>query len=409
MLRILLKSLSRFYDRKEGKQLMMNEHRKELFVKFIELKEEIEEEVVAKFNIYGGKKGEELESEKKNLIQQYNKIPGPIVFGEGSSIEMERKFGLLLRIDSAQKKWEQYFSSIIFAISDLINFYSGAVASNKISENETEIEIECSYWKFNIRNSLIKEIIPYYFRILDYISFMINELSKESIINPGKTDRDLKEVYFKEMTRRFQEDKTKEILLKAKFSKEDISKLKEIFDDNNGLPFKDITYKEKQIIERFRNVITHRYYPGIDIPTLFHYPLMRKVRAKILSPHEYFEEISTHFLIRYVDKNLVSSENFDKLKNEYLDKLQKNNKEKSDNEKVILEFIDKLDKLAPTREGKKFKNYINEANVSKSEPEFTFTDLNLLCEKLLRNIGNIMSKLVSLDYCKTLFRGNNNR
>jgi len=386
---------------------MMNEHRKELFVKFIELKEEIEEEVVAKFNIYGGKKGEELESEKKNLIQQYNKIPGPIVFGEGSSIETERKFGLLLRIDSAQKKWEQYFSSIIFAISDLINFYSGAVASNKISENETGIE--CSYWKFNIRNSLIKEIIPYYFRILDYISFMINELSKESIINPGKTDRDLKEVYFKEMTRRFQEDKTKEILLKAKFSKEDISKLKEIFDDNNGLPFKDITNKDKQIIERFRNVITHRYYPGIDIPTLFHYPLMRKVRAKILSPHEYFEEISTHFLIRYVDKNLVSSENFDKLKNEYLDKLQKNNKEKSDNEKVILEFIDKLDKLAPTREGKKFKNYINEANVSKSEPEFTFTDLNLLCEKLLRNIGNIMSKLVSLDYCKTIFRGNNNR
>lgn len=406
MLRILLKSLSRFYDRKEGKQLMMNEHRKELFVKFIELKEEIEEEVVAKFNIYGGKKGEELEIEFKNSIQQYNKIPGPIVIGEGSSIETERKFGLLLGIDLARKKWKQYFSSIKFAISDLINFYSGAVASNKISENETEIE--CSYWKFNIRNSLIKEIIPYYFRILDYISFMINELSKESIINPGKTNRDLKGVDFKEMTKRFQEDKTKEILLKAKFSKEDISKLKEIFDDNNGLPFKDITNKEKQIIERFRNVITHRYYPGIDIPTLFHFPLMSKVRAKPLSPHEYLQEISIHFLIRYVDENLVSSENFDKLRKEYLDKLQKNNKEKSDNEKVILEFIDKLDKLAPIREGKKFKDYINEVSVSNSEPEFTFIELEKICKKLLSNIGNIMCKLVSLDYWKTLLRDINN-
>jgi hypothetical protein len=210
------------------------------------------------------------------------------------------------------------------------------------------------------------------------------------------------------MTKRFQEDKTKEILLKAKFSKEDISKLKEIFDDNNGLPFKDITNKEKQIIERFRNVITHRYYPGIDIPTLFHYPLMCKVRAKILSPHEYLQEISIHFLIRYVDENLVSSENFDKLRKEYLDKLQKNNKEKSDNEKVILEFIDKLDKLAPIREGKKFKDYINEVSVSNSEPEFTFIELEKICKKLLSNIGNIMCKLVSLDYWKTLLRDINN-
>ena len=163
----------------------MNQHRKELFVKFIELKEEIEEEVVAKFNIYGGKKGEELEIEFKNSIQQYNKIPGQIVIGEGSSIETERKFGSLLGIYSARKKWEQYFSSIKFAISDLINFYSGAVASNKISENETEIE--CSYWKFNIRNSLIKEIIPYYFRILDYISFfrLLEKLSSE-VITIGK-------------------------------------------------------------------------------------------------------------------------------------------------------------------------------------------------------------------------------
>jgi hypothetical protein len=371
----------------------MDEHRKELFEKYIELKEEIAEKVVKEFNVYGGEKTEELESKYINLIQQYKEIPGPLI---EDNIVSEDKYELLRRIESVSEKWKQYFSSITFAISDLVDFYSGAVVSNEISENEKGEEH--SYWKFNVRNDLIKEIIPYYFRILDYISFMINECSEQKIISPDKITRDLKRVNFKNMKEKFKEDRTKNILLEAGFSEEDFRKLIEIF---FILPFKDMDKNEEGTIERFRNVITHRYYPGIDVSTIYNYPLMIKDRAKLLSSKQLFDEISFRFLALYVHDNLVSLDNFNDLRKLYLSQLSKINREKPDDEeitKIIYEFVDKLDELVPTKSDKNFKDYINNARVSYSSPEFKFTELNKICIKLLRNLGNIMSNIASLDY-----------
>ena len=153
---------------------------------------------------------------------------------------------------------QQYMYSIYNAFHELIKTYCYS-ASAYLIEKELKEQGEIgwsNYWKYEIKNYYFRSIIPRYFSILDYITVMINEISKQSLIS------NIKNVNFQNMKEKLLtvEDEDKAGWLTGK----DIKEINEILE----YVYVDITDEEKEILRPYRNKETHRYLVGIDEMTV---------------------------------------------------------------------------------------------------------------------------------------------
>ena len=161
---------------------------------------------------------------------------------------------------------EEYMRTLYYSYDELIYMYACSLAADKIS-----IELErdgdeglSGFWKFYIRNFYFRNFIPRFWSILDYLSFMVYQLSAGELI-PEIINKEPRQVSYIDFEKNFNEK------LKIDFEN-DIGWLssndRKFILSSFKKPFKNITPYGKELIKRYRDIITHRYLPGIDEMTI---------------------------------------------------------------------------------------------------------------------------------------------
>jgi len=171
----------------------------------------------------------------------------------------------------------EYIHSIIDAYYELLYMYSYSIASNIISvkfEEKGESNFSL-FWKYEVRNFYFRNFIPRFWSLLDYISFFIYQLSSGELV-PKIKDEEPRRISFKE----FEKNLSKILQVNSEnyigwLSIHDRKIIKNIFEK----PFNKITQTGKNILKRYRDIITHRYLPGIDEMTISSEKLGTKTRA----------------------------------------------------------------------------------------------------------------------------------
>ncbi len=160
----------------------------------------------------------------------------------------------------------EYMLSTYHAYDELIYMYTYSIAAEKISvelENDGD-EGFSGFWKFNIRNFYFRNFIPRFWSILDYLTFMAYQLSEGELI-PKTLDKEPKYISFVDFEKNFEER------LKID-SKNNTGFLtlndRKIILNSFKKPFKNITPHGKEMLKRYRDIIIHRYLPGIDEMTI---------------------------------------------------------------------------------------------------------------------------------------------
>ncbi|MCO1604688.1 hypothetical protein [Desulfosporosinus nitroreducens] len=118
------------------------------------------------------------------------------------------------------------------------------------------------YWKYKVRNKHFRDFLPKFFTTLDYLAFMIFELSRGSLI-PEQSNKEPRRIDF---------NKIKKSLIICKGDQNDIGWLslkdREKIENSLNKIFRGISSDGQEILKRYRDIITHRYLPGIDEITI---------------------------------------------------------------------------------------------------------------------------------------------
>lgn len=161
---------------------------------------------------------------------------------------------------------EEYMRAIYYAYDELVYMYACSFAANIVS-----IELEkdgdegsSGYWELYVRNFYFRNFVPRFWSILDYLAFMVYQLSAGKLF-PESIEKEPNWISFIE----FEKDLKK--TLKINFDNDigwlSCSDRKKIFISFNK-PFKKITPYGRKLLKRYRDIITHRYLPGIDEMTI---------------------------------------------------------------------------------------------------------------------------------------------
>ncbi len=161
---------------------------------------------------------------------------------------------------------EEYMRAIYYAYDELVYMYACSFAANIVS-----IELEkngdegsSGYWKLYVRNFYFRNFIPRFWSILDYLAFMVYQLSAGKLF-PESIEKEPTWISFIG----FEKDLKK--ILKINFDNDigwlSCSDRNKIFISFNK-SFKKITPYGRKLLKRYRDIITHRYLPGIDEMTI---------------------------------------------------------------------------------------------------------------------------------------------
>jgi len=159
---------------------------------------------------------------------------------------------------------EEYIRTILYAYDELIYMYAYSLAADEISKKLEKAGEDglSAYWEFIIRNSHFRDFIPKFYSFLDYLAFMINELSEARLIPKNKKEpRRL--VCFSEVEKALEKNRNITTYI-GWLSHNDRESILDIFKK----PFKNINEAGKKILKRYRDIITHRYLPVIDEMTI---------------------------------------------------------------------------------------------------------------------------------------------
>lgn len=167
-------------------------------------------------------------------------------------------------INTRDKLIGEYMYALKEAFYEIVQIYSYSVSANLIAEELEKNGDEglANFWKYKIRNANYRNFIPRFYSILDYIAFMTYEISQGELW-PNKKEREAKWVDFKEISEVLKEkNKINDDL--GWLSLNDRKQLLIIFNK----AFYGVTEYGNKVLERYRNIITHRYLPGIDEMTI---------------------------------------------------------------------------------------------------------------------------------------------
>jgi len=168
------------------------------------------------------------------------------------------------QINAKNKIAGEYMYVLKESFSELVNMYAFSLAANKVAE-ELEIEGEegiSGLWVYKYRNGSYRNFIPRYFSTLDYLAFMIYELSRGELL-PNIKYKEPKKVNFNQIIK---------ALMKSEETDKCLGWLS--LDDRKHIllilhkAFYKITEYGQEILKRYRDIITHRYLPGIDEMTI---------------------------------------------------------------------------------------------------------------------------------------------
>ncbi len=204
------------------------------------------------------------------ISKEYTRLISELNFWPDITFIDPSGFDLLNEQDDKPYKYG-YVTSIIVSIRDMIQLYFFASAINRILDSVEDQDTQNNL-KYTWRNNLIKRVIPDYYTILDYIAFMMNELTGEKLIEPKNGSA--RDVSFKNFRKEFD----KQLIngtINGIFSTNDLTKITKIL----FLSSQNIS----DVIERFRNTITHRYMPGIDFMSVSIFDTNTKITAKSIN------------------------------------------------------------------------------------------------------------------------------
>lgn len=204
------------------------------------------------------------------ISKEYTRLISELNFWPDITFIDPSGFDLLNAQDDKPNKYG-YVISLIVSISDMIQLYFFASAINRILDS-VEDQATQNNLKYTWRNNLIKRVIPDYFTILDYIAFMMNELTSEKLIEPKNGSA--RDVSFKKFRSEFEKQLVNGTI-NGIFSTNDLTKITKIL----SLSSQNIS----DVIERFRNIITHRYMPGIDFMSISIFDTNTKITVKSIN------------------------------------------------------------------------------------------------------------------------------
>jgi len=157
----------------------------------------------------------------------------------------------------------EYFHAIIRSYYDLISCYAYSVAAEKVAKryDAEKRSAHAGYWRMYVRNYHFHMFVPRYYYLLDYCAFLINELSAPQKLVPDKQGEPRYVSY----------DRLLEPLSRAAKGQDSRGALtrSDLIDSVNAMRgFGDgLSSQGKGLLRRFRDVVTHRYLPGIDVMT----------------------------------------------------------------------------------------------------------------------------------------------
>lgn len=158
-----------------------------------------------------------------------------------------------------------YFATILDSFSELISCYAHSVAAEKVAQKHDEKRQEgyANHWRFLVRNYHFHMFIPRYYSLLDYCAFLINELSCPETLVKDKESAEPRDVDYDKIIKPLEES----LKGQEKRGALELTDLRTCYEALKG--FKDrLSAQGEQLLKRFRNVITHRYLPGIDEMTV---------------------------------------------------------------------------------------------------------------------------------------------
>lgn len=178
----------------------------------------------------------------------------------------------ILSLDACEKIIVfENFNSIKSAFYNIIKKYYLSISANEvikeISRTKKLEESWINFWKFEIRNFYANDLIPDIYRILEYISYFVNYLSKHNFI---KYDKD---VSFRKINSILQDEKKEKIaeesIKNTYLNKDDIFLLKKLFSDAENIFYSNdnkevLSDTNIRDLKNLRNIGEHRYYIGIN-------------------------------------------------------------------------------------------------------------------------------------------------
>jgi len=166
-----------------------------------------------------------------------------------------------ITINSYIKLAGQFFYALLNAFYQLVECYAYSIAAEQIVQSHFKIKNTgyATTWKYDFRNYHFYMFIPRFYNIIDYSAFLINELSNPELLVKDNKNGEPKQVDY-ESVKMSLNKVIKDGRARGSLSVNDLSICCDALD---GF-FENITDHGKQIIKRYRDIITHRYLPGID-------------------------------------------------------------------------------------------------------------------------------------------------
>lgn len=158
-----------------------------------------------------------------------------------------------------------YFATILDSFNELISCYAYSVAAEKVAQEHDEKNQKgyANHWRFLVRNYHFHMFIPRYYSLLDYCAFLINELSYPQILVEDTKSGEPRHVDYERMIESLEES----LKGKEKRGALEVTDLRTCCEALKGFRA-GLAAQDEEILKRFRDVITHRYLPGIDEMTV---------------------------------------------------------------------------------------------------------------------------------------------
>jgi hypothetical protein len=170
-----------------------------------------------------------------------------------------------LNIDFYASLVSDYFPAIVDSFYELISCYAYSGAAEKVAQEHDKKSQKgyANHWRFLVRNYHFHMFIPRYYSLLDYCAFLINELSHPHMLVKDTKSGEPKRVDYEEMIKSL-EGSLKRKEKRGTLEEADLRTCSEALKEFKAR----LSTQDEQLLKRFRDVITHRYLPGIDEMTV---------------------------------------------------------------------------------------------------------------------------------------------
>jgi len=158
----------------------------------------------------------------------------------------------------------EYMRTVLYAYDELIYMYAYSLAADEISKKLKKDGDEglSAHWEFIIRNYHFRNFIPKFYTYLDYLAFMINELSESKLIPVSVAKEPRRNVDFSRVQEAINKNNNANYI--GWLSHND----RKVILISFKKPFKKINQYGIELLKRYRDIIIHRYLPGIDEMTI---------------------------------------------------------------------------------------------------------------------------------------------